>query len=184
MGLKTKAFSMVEVMVGIVVFALAILPLVWLSSKQTKEAFHVGKHMMAGQLAATFMDNILHRDYDDVAKIANKKAYYEGDVLESSTDSEITDFFNLFEMIEGLENEKANENIRASFRNFKYKITLSENKKDSYNSKTKEYGRAIFISVEVSYLVSDGAKNMNERSNRQYLTIHAVKYGEVQKNNE
>ena len=103
MGLKTRAFSMVEVMVAIVVFALAILPLVWLSSKQTKEAFHVGKHMMAGQLAATFMDNILHRDYDDVSNIA-KKSPYEGDVLENSSNSKIKDFFNLSEMVEGLEN--------------------------------------------------------------------------------
>ncbi|MBQ3644910.1 MAG: prepilin-type N-terminal cleavage/methylation domain-containing protein [Candidatus Riflebacteria bacterium] len=178
MGLKTRAFSMVEVMVAIVVFALAILPLVWLSSKQTKEAFHVGKHMMAGQLAATFMDNILHRDYDDVSNIA-KKSPYEGDVLENSSNSKIKDFFNLSEMVEGLENEKANENIKISFRNFRYKITLKENLKDSYNSDTKEYGKAISITVEVSYLVSDN-KNDRDRT-RQYLRINAIKYGEMHK---
>ncbi len=182
MSLKTKAFSMVEVMVGIVIFALAILPLVWLSSRQTKEAFHVGKHMMAGQLAATYMDNLLNRDYDDVAKIA-KKGSYKGDVLESpsTTNSKIKGFYNLSEMIEGLENEKANENIKISFRNFKYEIKMEEKDNDSryINKKTKfeMSGKAIFIEVSVSYLVQDGARN----TNRQSLTIRAVKYGEMHK---
>ena len=56
---------------------------------------------------------------------------------------------------------------------------MKENLKDSYNSDTKEYGKAISITVEVSYLVSDN-KNDRDRT-RQYLRINAIKYGEMHK---
>ena len=166
MKLSRRAFSMIELMVGICIFALAILPLVWLSSKQTTGAYHVGKHMMAGQLAASYMDNILNRDYKDIQEILNKiKGETSGYVLENNND--IDNFMNLQEIAESLQNDKANENIQSSFKNFQYKIKLAEN--------TSE--KAIRVSVEVSYLVSETNKR-KASDKRGTLVIHAIKYGE------
>ena len=162
-----RAFSMMEILVGICIFALAILPLIWLSSKQTKGTYHVGKHMMAGQLAASYMDNILSRDYEYIIdKILHNSREKEisGKVLNPS--SEIKNFMNIQEMAEGLENAKANENIKSSFRNFEYKIKLTENRDE----------KAIRIRVEVSYLVVEGDRN--SRTNRKYVELYAVKFGE------
>ena len=164
MKLRRQAFSMIELMVGVCIFALAILPLVWMSSKQTSGAYHVGKHMMAGQLASSYMDNILSRKYEEIKKLDGIKI--EGYVLENN--NKIDDFMNLKEMAESLQNDKANENIRASFKNFKYKIEISEN--------TKE--KAIRVSVTVSYLVSESNKKVDDERKRASLIIHAIKYGE------
>ena len=168
MKLSRQAFSMIELMVGICIFALAILPLVWMSSKQTTGAYHVGKHMMAGQLAASYMDNILSRDYEYIVEnILNKKneITIEGDVLKSS--NSIKNFMNLREIADSLENEKASDNIQASFKNFKYKITITNNSGE----------RAIIVSVEVSYLVNETNKRKSGDKTGS-LIIHAIKYGE------
>ena len=168
MKLSRRAFSMIELMVGICIFALAILPLVWMSSKQTTGAYHVGKHMMAGQLAASYMDNILSRDYEYIVEniLKNKRELtIVGDVLKPS--DTIKNFMNLQEIAESLQNDKANENIQSSFKNFQYKIKLAEN--------TSE--KAIRVSVEVSYLVSETNKR-KASDKRGTLVIHAIKYGE------
>lgn len=167
MKLKRQAFSMIELMVGICIFALAILPLVWLSSKQTTGAYHVGKHMMAGQLAASYMDNILSRDYGEIKNIIKDiNGETEGYVLDKN--NKIDNFMDLTEIAESLQNDKANENIQASFKNFKYKIELNEN--------TKE--KAIKVSVEVSYLVNEKSVRTDNAKERASLIIHAIKYGE------
>ncbi len=164
MRLSRKAFSMIELMVGICIFALAILPLVWMSSKQTTGAYHVGKHMMAGQLAASYMDNILNRDYEEMQKLVGKKI--EGYVLDK--DRNVTNLMDLKEIAESLQNEKANNNIQASFKNFKYRIELKENSDE----------KAISVMVEVSYLVNEQSKRVDDTKKRASLIIHAVKYGE------
>ena len=168
MSLNRQAFSLVEIMVGVCIFALAILPLVWMSSKQTTGAYHVGKHMMAGQLAASYMDNILNRDYKEIKEIQEKiNGNASGYVLDPSDD--IKGFINLKEMAEHLENEKANENIKSSFKNFKYDISL-----EKYETKEE---KAIKVTVEVSYLVNETNKKTND--SRQSLVIHAYKFGEI-----
>lgn len=168
MKLRRKAFSMIELMVGVCIFALAILPLVWMSSKQTTGAYHVGKHMMAGQLAASYMDNILSRDYDYLVTevLKNKKSVeISGDVLNPS--NSLKGFMNLKEMAESLENDKANENIQASFKKFKYSISLEHNSNEA----------AIRVGVDVSYLVVESNSSSAEKT-RQHLKIWAIKYGE------
>ena len=55
---------MIELLLGIGIFALAILPLIWLGDNQNKNAYSVGKHMMAGQLATSFLDRAF-QDWQD-----------------------------------------------------------------------------------------------------------------------
>lgn len=163
MRLGRHAFSMIELMVGVCIFALAILPLVWMSSKQTTGAYHVGKHMMAGQLAASYMDNILSRDYDEIQKMVGQKI--GGYVLDK--DNNVKNFMDLKEIAESLQNDKANDNIKASFKNFKYKIVLNENRSE----------KAIRVMVEISYLVNEQSKRIDDTKKRASLIIYAVKYG-------
>lgn len=163
MRLGRQAFSMIELMVGVCIFALAILPLVWMSSKQTTGAYHVGKHMMAGQLAASYMDNILSRDYDEIKKMVGQTI--EGYVLDKN--NKIKNFMDLKEMADSLQNDKANENIQASFKNFMYKIDFAEYANE----------KAIRVSVEVSYLVNETNKRKSSDKTGS-LIIHGIKYGE------
>ena len=171
MRISKHAFSMIELMVGVCIFALAILPLIWLSSKQTSGAFHVGKHMMAGQLAASYMDNIIHRDYKEILEIKDSiRGEIKGKVLEPP--DTIKHFMDLKSLAESLDNEKANENIQSSFKFFRFKITITENADEM----------AIRVKVDVSYLVNESKKNDSitddKKATRQFLSIQAIKYGE------
>ena len=165
---KKKAFSMIEVLVGICLFALAILPMVWLNTTQTKTAFSAGKHMMAGQLAASYMDNLLKRSYDDLKEIVTKSPI-ESNVLDSNTDD---DMFNLEEMISNINDDSdselksAEENMKTAFRYFKYKIVLTENKKN----------KTITIETEVFYRVEEGD---TREQNIQSVKLSALKFGNL-----
>lgn len=160
-----KAFSMIEVMCAICIFALAVLPLIWLSSSQTKTAYSASKHLMAGQLAASYMDNLLKRPYDELKKtnITNNK------VLDSLP-NDYENMFDLQKLIEDLKeedsessNHTAEENMKASFKHFKYSITI---KKDTNKN-------VAWITVEVSYRVVEGKEEP-----RQSVILSALKYGE------
>ena len=165
--LKRKAFSMIEVMCAICIFALAILPLVWLGSNQTKGAYSASKHMMASQLASSYMDNILKRPYEDL--INNTKI--EGKVLDSPPTDKYEELFDLSSMISGLSDtseesgRSAEDNIRASAKNFRYSIEI--NKFESNNEKVAK------TVVSVSYLVVEG-----NNDSRQYVTLTSLKFGE------
>lgn len=164
---KKKAFSMIEVMCAICIFALAVLPMIWLGSSQTKGAYSASKHMMAGQLAASFMDNILKRPYDDL-KAVNLKDLKVNDPAPSDFDK----MFNLPELIESLNGftndegiRSAEENMKASFKNFKYSIEITKSETN--------VERVAFITVVVSYLVVEG-----QEKTRQSVTLSALKFGE------
>ena len=170
---KRNAFSMIEVLVGICIFALAILPLVWLSSNQTKGAYSAGKHMMAGQLAASFMDNLLKRPYEELISLKDKFSE-ENRFYDVTSNPPVDSLFNLTNMIESIkssgdnEMRSAEENIKASFKHFKYSIYFNVDDSDSKSSE-----KIIKIKVEVSYRVVEGDEKV-----RQSVTIYALKHGD------
>ena len=167
---KRKAFTMIEVLMGICIFALAILPIVWLNSRQTKSAFSAGKHMMAGQLAASYMDNLLKRSYKELYEGTNNNI--DGDVLQTADNT----YDNMFDLQETLGNINSNnpgdevrsveDNMKNAFKNFKYKIVFTKD-----DSK-----KVIKIDVEVSYLVEEGDKT---GKTRQSVKLTALKYGNL-----
>ena len=165
--LKKNAFSMIEVMCAICIFALAVLPMIWLGSNQTKGAYSASKHMMAGQLAASFMDNILKRHYDEL------KGFDKKDLnVNDPPPTELEKLFNLPELIESLNGftnddgiRSAEDNMKASFKNFKYSIKIEKSE--------SAVERVAFITVVVSYRVVEGQENT-----RQSVTLAALKFGE------
>lgn len=162
-----KAFSMVEIMVAIAIFGLAVLPLIWLGTNQTKNAYSASKHLMAGQLAASYMDNLLKRSYDELITL---KDVPKTKVLDSPP-SNYEKMFDLQELINGLEENteyrsgSAKNNMNTSFKNFKYSITI---KKDDSASK-----KVAIIDVEVYYNVIEG----NDKT-EQSVKLSALKFGE------
>lgn len=161
--IKKKAFTMIELLVGLCIFALAILPLVWLGSRQTSNAYSVGKHMMAGQLAASYMDNLLKRAYEDLPEISLE----DEKVLDFPPDK-IDKAFDLKEMINKLEESSdegirsAVENMNSSFRYFKCSISIK-----------KTDNKIAIINVIVSYRVDEG-----KEGTEQSVSLTALKHGE------
>ena len=173
---RRKAFTMIEVLMGICIFSLAILPIVWLNSRQTKSAFSAGKHMMAGQLAASYMDNLLKRPYKELAEkvTVTNTTLITGDVLQAA-DGTYENMFDLQETLGSINSNNPDDEVRSvednmknAFKNFKYKIELT--KKESSTEKV------IRIDVEVLYLVEEGDRN---RKSEQSVKLTALKYGNL-----
>lgn len=157
---------MVEVLVGICLFSLAILPMVWLNTNQTKNAFSAGKHMMAGQLAASYMDNLLKRSYEDLESFTSIPKTL---VLNSVNDESMFDLQALISDINDNSDEElksAEENMKTAFKNFQYQIDVEKN-----DSK-----KIIKIDVEVFYRVVEGD---NKAENEQSVKLSAFKYGNL-----
>ncbi len=172
---RRKAFTMIEVLMGICIFSLAILPIVWLNSRQTKSAFSAGKHMMAGQLAASYMDNLLKRSYKELAeKVTTTNTTITGDVLQTA-DNTYENMFDLQETLGSINGNNSEDEVRSvednmknAFKNFKYKIELTKKE----NNKEK----VIRIDVEVLYLVEEGDRS---RKSEQSVKLTALKYGNL-----
>lgn len=151
-----KAFSMVELLLGIGIFGLAILPLIWVSQSQTRGAYSVGKHMMAGQLASSFLDQKLKMSYseclEDMKNWGNSKSVIDDEELQ------------LLKMVENLDSESAENDFRTSFRNFSY---IFYGEKD-------EAKKIIRIDVEVHYRVSE-----NDPRTDQFVRLSALKHGDL-----
>lgn len=176
---KKQAFSLVELLIGILIFSLAVLPLVWVGQKQTSSAFSAGKHMMAGQIAASFMDNMLKRPFEEL-KVLSLNSHssggapgeINGDVLEFHDDmpsdmiAEGKELFNLRDLMNNLSessensNHSAKDNIESTFNDFKYEIFLDYLDDNGYE--------IIEINVKVSY---------NSYSDT-YVELRAIKFGE------
>ncbi len=160
-----KAFSMIEVLVGICLFSLAILPMVWLNTNQTKNAFSAGKHMMAGQLAASYMDNLLKRSYEDLESFTGIPKTL---VLNSVNDESMFDLQGLISNINNDSDEElksAEENMKTAFKNFQYQIDVE-----------KLDPKIIRIDVEVFYRVAEGD---TRAENEQSVKLSAFKYGNL-----
>lgn len=151
-----KAFSMIELLMGICIFGLAILPIIWLSTSQTKTAYSVGKHMMAGQLATTFLDEKLKLPFEDCRNEVKAVSGKFFKVLDSE---------NLREMISDLDSETAINDIEVSFKYFRYRFTHDDSQAESH--------KIFRVNIEVFYHVSEG-----DPRSEQSLKLSALKFGD------
>ncbi len=151
---KRKALSMIELLVGVVIFGLAMLPLMWMGTTQTRGAYSVGKHMMAGQIAASFLDSLLGLPYDQcLAKV---------DELAEKGKMRVLDNEELKETLQAVSNQSIEKDMEKSFKNFKYLFTYDN---DSNNM-------ILRLDIEVFYRVDEGSEK-----SEQSLQLSALKHG-------
>lgn len=77
-GLKNTGkagFSMLEITIAVTVFAAAMLPLLMLSIKSTKQSFSLESHLVASQFAAGLMDRYLAMGFDECGKAIEKESF-------------------------------------------------------------------------------------------------------------
>lgn len=147
---------MVELLLGIGIFGLAILPLIWLSSNQTKGAYSVGKHMMAGQIATSFLDEKLKLPFDECYKEMKSLKGKKAKVLDNE---------QLMTMVQGLESETATNDMETSFRNFYYTFT--------YDDSDAASEKILRVNIEVFYRVVE-----NDSKTEQSVKLSALKFGD------
>ncbi|HOY67857.1 MAG TPA: prepilin-type N-terminal cleavage/methylation domain-containing protein [Candidatus Ozemobacteraceae bacterium] len=157
-----RGMSMIEILVGLVIFSLAMVPLLSFSFTTTRGTHSVGKHMMAGQLAASLMDRLLARPYDEALVQAKELAAKRWmDALDDPLLVSMLDHSALAAHRSDIE-----QDLRKSFRFFQTNVAVKEGSGD-------EAGRMFLLTVEVSWRIDDGSEK-----SRQSLDLKAIKYRE------
>lgn len=149
---------MIELMVGVTIFGLAMVPLMWMGTNQTRGAYSIGKHMMSGQVAASFLDSMLGLPFDDcLTKVKQLKSRGKLKVLDDE---------DLKKTLQAVADEGVEKDMQTSFRNFKYQFDYS----------LDEDRMILRLDIEVFYRVDEGSEK-SEQSLRLSVLKHGVRNG-------
>ncbi|MBU1106008.1 MAG: prepilin-type N-terminal cleavage/methylation domain-containing protein [Candidatus Riflebacteria bacterium] len=133
-----QGMSMIELLIGVTIFGMAMLPIMWLGTSQTRGAYSIGKHMMASQIAASFIDSLLGLPYKECQKkIESLKAQGRTGVLENE---------DLQATLQVVNDEDIQSDMKTSFRYFQYEFGYDED----------EAARILRLNIEIFYRVEEG----------------------------
>ncbi len=149
---------MIELLVGVVIFGLALVPLMWMGTTQTRGAYSVGKHMMAGQVAASFLDSLLGLPFDECLEEVQR--------LSQLGKMKVLDDDDLKKTLAAVSDASVERDMENSFKNFKYKFEFSHDADKMI----------LRIDIEVFYRVDEGVEK-SEQSLRLSVLKHGVRNG-------
>lgn len=150
-----KGMSMIELLIGVTIFGLAMLPLMWMGSTQTRGAYSIGKHMMAGQIAASFIDRLISLPYQECLDKVK--------VLSARGKIKVLDDEDLQKTLQAVGEASIQEDMETSFRNFRYQFGFS----------LDEPARILRLDLEVFYRVEEGSPK-----SEQSVKLSVLKFGE------
>ncbi len=156
-GIKS-GLSMIELLIGVTIFGLAMVPLMWLGTTQTRGAFSIGKHMMAGQIAASFLDRLHALPYEKCLEAAQ--------ALSQRGRLKVLDNEELQKTLEAVNDEGIQKDMETSFRYFFYKFDHS----------VDDSARILRLNLEVFYRVEEGTAK-SEQSVRLSVLKHGARNG-------
>lgn len=155
---KNSGLSMIELLIGVTIFGLAMLPLMWLGTTQTRGAYSIGKHMMAGQIAASFLDRIHALPYTKCLEAAEE--------LTRRGRLKVLDNEDLQKTLEAVNDEGIQKDMETSFRYFFYR----------FNHKEDADARILLLNLEVFYRVEEGSAG-SEQSVKLSVLKHGARNG-------
>lgn len=147
--------SMIELLVGVTIFGLAMLPLMWMGTTQTRGAYSVGKHMMAGQIAASFLDSLLGLPYKECLEKIKK--------LSGRGKMKVLDDEDLKKTLNSLQEDGIKKDMETSFRHFRYQFGYSQDVP----------ARILRLDLEVFYRVDE-----SDEKSEQSVKLSVLKFGE------
>lgn len=154
--------SMIEILVGLVIFSLAMIPLLSFGFTTTRGTHSVGKHMMAGQLAASLMDRLLSKPYAD--SLAGAKALSDLGWTDAMSDPLLMSILD-HASLAGKKSE-IEKDLRKSFRFFQTRVAVK-------TASGEDTDQMFLLTIEVSWRVDDGIEK-----SRQSIDLKAIKYRE------
>ena len=154
-NLRRHGMSMIELLVGVTLFGLAMLPLMWMGTTQTRGAYSVGKHMMAGQIAASFLDSLLGLSYKECLEKIKK--------LSGRGKMKVLDDEDLKKTLNSLQEDGIKKDMETSFRYFRYQFGYSQD----------EPARILRLDLEVFYRVDE-----SDEKSEQSVKLSVLKFGE------
>ena len=158
---RGRGLSMLELLVGVVIFTFAMLPILSFGTATTRGTYNVGKHLMAGQVASGLMDQLLAQPYEqslDVAKTMKGKGKIPlmSDEMLKNVVGQLKDAAIKGEM---------EKDLARSFQSFSYEVAIQE---ASGNDKDQLF----VITIRVYWKIQEGS------AEEQSLMLSAIKYRE------
>lgn len=147
--------SMIELLIGVTIFGLAMLPLMWMSSTQTRGAYSIGKHMMAGQIAASFIDRLISLPYRDCLERVKD--------LAGRGKIKVLDDEDLQKTLQAVGDASIQSDMETSFRYFRCQFGYA----------LDEPQRILRLDLEVFYRVDEGSPK-----SEQSVKLSVLKYGD------
>ncbi len=163
LGRSASGLSMLELLVGFVIFSFAMIPILTFSQSSTRGTYSVGKHMMAGQICASIMDRLLALPYEESLKEA--KGLESKDWIEVMNDPLLEKILDAPDLPGSKDQFK--EDLKKSFRFFKFKVVTTP------GSDSGEKDQLFRLTVLVSWRVDEGSEG-----SRQSLLLDSIKYKE------
>lgn len=155
--------SLLELLVALVIFSLAMLPILTLTGSHAVQAYSITKHAMASLLAFSLLDRYLALEFDACRQAI---ADMDGRSVPILEDPELQeDLAKMTQM--PFRSSDIQLDLQRSFRSFCYTVTKTESPLAS------EANLVFAVTVQVSWLVQEGQEH-----SRQCLTLEALKFNE------
>ncbi len=155
---RCDGFSMLELLLGVVIFSFAMLPMLSLSMSSSRGAFSVGKHMMATQIAQSLLDRYLAMKFDEAHNLL-KGGPVRQEVVKDPALLEILELPAIATAKTGI-----HDDFLRAFRNFKYEVLMTD-------GSGADAGQAFLVRVKVEWLVEEGTTKT-----QQFMSVAGIKY--------
>ncbi len=162
---RRRGLSLAELLVAILIFACASIPIALLTGRQTSETYSIGKHLMAGFLASSLLDRTLAMNFD---QCRTELEDLDGKWKKVLDDPNLVKDLLTHSALAGTRSEMEDDSERQ-FRSFQFRIVKVE------SNVAKDWLSMFTVQVTVSWQLSEG----NETS-RQELMVEAIKFNEGQ----
>lgn len=156
---KRRAFSILEILVGVLILALAIIPIFGISLSTTRSAFLVGRHMVATQIGQSLLEYFTGQPYREAVSEALE---LKGGFFPVADDLV---FRSIVEKAGAGQAEKTMQEFRHSFRSMEYAIDLDERE-------TPGHGRGALFQVTIRYRLAEESTRLRS------FTLSGIKFPE------
>ena len=165
-----SGLSLLELLLGVIIFSLAMLPLFSMTQSTTQGAYSIRKHLVASQICVAILDRLLSMPFDEAQKFAQ-----DNDDKEFSLEKDGESFLRNAEVkavVSGLPAAKAGEipfvdGLEKALLTMKYKVKMT------VPAAEKEKDVMILLTVAVSWNVVE-----NEEKSRQTIVREALRFKE------
>ena len=149
------AFTIVELLIAIVLFAVMITPMLFVAGNQNRNAYSTSKHLIASQICSSFMDEIMSKTYSEVRKLSETVYSQQGEIP-------IGEHRLMANLIPEDENNDLKKMFHENKSNFQYK----------YEFEPDEDEKIISVTITITYNIFD-----NKSDPKGVKVLHALKHG-------
>lgn len=148
---------MLELLLGIVIFSFAMLPMLSLSMSSARGAFSITKHMMGSQIGQSLLDRYLAMPFDE-----GRQQLRTGVRSEVVKDAELLKILDMPAIATA--KGKIHDDFLRAFKGFAYEATMTD-------GTGVDAGQAFLVRVRVTWPVEEGATR-----NLQEMTVAAIRF--------